>query len=239
MLDGLHIEGDWPGPMTIRRSWAKATARPWNDDLPNPMLKLERGGYAFLRDAARRLVETAGVPVYSPALYETTTRVWERAGFRAHVDLPVMERSILGGIEPPMGEIHGIEVPDLERLADLDSRCFEGFWRMSALGLQDALDATPRAVVLVAKSGREAVGYSLVGAQLTASFLQRIAVVPEHRRQGMATDLLHASILWAKGRGAQTMVLNVRSDNEGARELYARAGFSSPGSRLKVLEFDQ
>ena len=28
----LHVDGVWPGQVTLRRGWAKAVARPWNDD---------------------------------------------------------------------------------------------------------------------------------------------------------------------------------------------------------------
>jgi N-acetylglutamate synthase len=50
---------------------------------------------------------------------------------------------------------------------------------------------------------------------------------PEARRRGAATAVLHALAQWAEGRGAQRMYLQVEVTNDGARQLYTRAGFET------------
>jgi ribosomal-protein-alanine N-acetyltransferase len=58
-----------------------------------------------------------------------------------------------------------------------------------------------------------------------------IGVVPEARRRGLATDLLHALLTEARGRGATECFLEVREDNDGARAFYLREGFEQLGLR--------
>ena len=52
-----------------------------------------------------------------------------------------------------------------------------------------------------------------------------IGVVPQARRQGLATDLLHTLLTEARRRGAVECFLEVREDNDAARAFYAREGF--------------
>lgn len=48
---------------------------------------------------------------------------------------------------------------------------------------------------------------------------------PEARRRGAATAVLHALAQWAHSRGAARIYLQVEAMNDGARQLYTRAGF--------------
>lgn len=58
-----------------------------------------------------------------------------------------------------------------------------------------------------------------------------LAVVPEARRQGVATALLAGAIAAAREQAARTMVLEVAIGNTAARALYQRAGFVEAGRR--------
>jgi GNAT superfamily N-acetyltransferase len=50
---------------------------------------------------------------------------------------------------------------------------------------------------------------------------------PEARRRGAATAVLHALTRWAQERGATRTYLHVEATNDGARQLYTRAGFET------------
>jgi N-acetylglutamate synthase len=50
---------------------------------------------------------------------------------------------------------------------------------------------------------------------------------PEARRRGAATAVLQALAEWAHGRGATRLYLQVEATNDGARQLYTRAGFET------------
>jgi GNAT superfamily N-acetyltransferase len=232
----LRVEGSWPGPLTITAGWFKAKARPWNESVPDPMLRLERGGVDFLSSVTDRLEDLGASGVYSPALYRGATRVWRRAGFGDYADLNVMERPMDGG--PVAGNDDGIGIdadPDWEELLTIDRSAFEGFWGMSRLGLEEAHATNKSTALLVAHSGDRLGGYAIVGSQWGTAYLHRIAVRPEETGKGLGAALMKAAIDWGNHTGATTMILNVRSENTRARRLYERLGFTDTGTSLEVL----
>jgi len=56
-------------------------------------------------------------------------------------------------------------------------------------------------------------------------YVANLAVHPQWRRQGLATQLLEASEQQAKHWGFQQIYLHVLEDNHAARELYTRVGY--------------
>ncbi len=57
--------------------------------------------------------------------------------------------------------------------------------------------------------------------------LHALNVDPARRRQGLALNLVATMLEWGAERGATTAYLQVRSDNEGAIQLYQRLGFAT------------
>lgn len=55
--------------------------------------------------------------------------------------------------------------------------------------------------------------------------IQMLAVLPEARRQGIATRLIEHAADRARSKGLKRLVLDVIIDNEGARRFYEHAGF--------------
>ncbi len=202
-------------------------------------MRLIRGSHDFLGDASRQLVSLAIRDIFSPALYPVATRIWTRAGYEKHISLSVMERHLAGNITEPAHPVQPIVAPDWQALARVDRAAFTDFWRMSVSGLAEAMKATPRSALFQIEEEEHVVGYAIVGTQLTVSFLQRVAVLPTRSGEGLGTALIRASMLWARERGARTMVLNVRPDNMRAADVYEREGFARTGTSLHVLRFGQ
>jgi ribosomal-protein-alanine N-acetyltransferase len=61
--------------------------------------------------------------------------------------------------------------------------------------------------------------------------LQRIAVDPGHRRDGVATRLLDEVVRLARADGAARVLLEVREDNAGALAFYGATGFAEIARR--------
>jgi [ribosomal protein S18]-alanine N-acetyltransferase len=83
----------------------------------------------------------------------------------------------------------------------------------------------PTVRYLVAEEGDDVVGHAVVSVVADISELQRIAVDPFHRRDGLATRLLDEVVVLARDEGADRLLLEVREDNHGAIAFYAARGF--------------
>ena len=235
MNGAFRVEGEWPSSITFTRGWSKATARPWNNEASDGFIRLERGRADFLRAVTEKVAETCGGGVFSPALFGDATRIWVRAGYEEVRRLQVMERPLGVEIERERSKVKVAEPPPWDRLLEIDEAAFEGFWRMSIEGLQEASHSTATSVVLTAMDSDYVGGYAIVGSQWGTAYLQRIAVDPASEGKGIGTDLVRAAVAWARSTPAATIVLNVRSSNTRAIALYERCGFRSTGVSLRIL----
>ncbi|HET7196448.1 MAG TPA: ribosomal protein S18-alanine N-acetyltransferase [Nocardioides sp.] len=94
-----------------------------------------------------------------------------------------------------------------------------------ALVAEGVVGELPTVRYLVAQEGDEVVGHAVVSVVADISELQRIAVDPFHRRDGLATQLLDGVVALARDEGAGRLLLEVREDNHGALAFYAARGF--------------
>lgn len=236
MPPAIQTEGSWPGEVVLRRGWSRGTARQWNPLINAGALRLHRGNSSFLSEATEWVAQAAGGPVLSPALYPTAVRIWERSGYRELLALNVMEKAVRPVAEGPEWITTTVE-PDFDALERVDRTAFDRFWHMGAGGLVEAFSATPRSVVIEARREGNLLGYAMIGSQAGSCFVQRVAVEPTSRGQGLGSAMLDRSEAWAGRSGAATMILNVRPDNDQARTLYKRHGFTDTVTKLKVLTY--
>ena len=99
--------------------------------------------------------------------------------------------------------------------------------------------AADGAAVFVAQAGAEPVGLSSVYQlknhrteifRRPIAYITSVYVVPERRRQGLATRLTQACVYWARAHGCQ--VVRLRTSPMG-REVYTRMGFT-PSDELEL-----
>ena len=230
----MRVDGVWPDPITLSAGWFRARARPWNEEVSEPIVRLDRGGPEFLISVVDRLTDFGFTTVYSPALFPSSTRVWRRAGFTEYAGLDIMERALTPGSSAPDSEVSVVAEPDWEQVLDIDRAAFEGFWGMSKHGLQDAY-VTNKNSVLLTIGQPVARAYVLLGAQWGVAYLHRIAVRPEDEGTGLGRAVLTAALDWGYRVGARTMVLNVRPENARAKRFYERSGFVDTPTQLHVL----
>lgn len=63
--------------------------------------------------------------------------------------------------------------------------------------------------------------------------ISNVAVLPEYRGQGIASDLLETVLIQGRSLGAQDFTLEVRAGNTAAIALYERYGFVIEGIRRR------
>jgi ribosomal-protein-alanine N-acetyltransferase len=113
-----------------------------------------------------------------------------------------------------------------EALARLHARAFAGQGRgWSAAEFADLI-ASPLCCLCAGPHG-----FALVRVVAGEAELLTIVTDPDHRRQGIAADVLRQVEVAAVGRGALDQFLEVAADNAAARALYADAGYIQIGQR--------
>jgi len=89
---------------------------------------------------------------------------------------------------------------------------------------------------IVARIGRHVVGYADLMFVLDEAHITNIAVHPDHRRGGVATQLLLDLARVAIDRGCESWTLEVRASSTGAQALYRSFGFAPAGVRKAYYE---
>lgn len=112
---------------------------------------------------------------------------------------------------------------DLGALSDIESACFAGDAWSPALVESELLGETRS--VLLASDENNVIGYCSVRVVDGVADLQRIAVLPDARRQGLGCELLEELLAKATGLGATRILLEVAASNEAAIGLYESFGF--------------
>ena len=122
------------------------------------------------------------------------------------------------------------EEKDLPAMAEIERRCFHTPW--SEESLRDDLTGNPLSVymVLEAESG-DVAGYMSLWRILDEGHINNVAVLPEYRRRGGASEMLEFMLKYSEKNGISSHTLEVRVSNEGARGLYRKFGFKEAGVR--------
>lgn len=114
---------------------------------------------------------------------------------------------------------------DADALASLEALAFGGkSW--GANNVKESFVASRVTVLFGGESEAEPLGFAVWRDLGTEAELLTVGVVPAARRQGLGAALLDAVLEAARGAGARRFFLEVAADNDGARLLYERAGFS-------------
>ncbi len=121
----------------------------------------------------------------------------------------------------------GLREEDLPLLAAAEAACFSDPWPIEAF----QSEMRDPYFYLLAFEGEELVGYVGGMSLYETCDLNNIAVLPRHRRRGIAARLLEAFMAEARARGAEQMLLEVRESNLPAIGLYERYGFKPYGKR--------
>lgn len=121
-----------------------------------------------------------------------------------------------------MAQCHVSQIADLERL------CFNDPWSENSIAseLNNKLSHW-----LVALDGEKVIAY--VGSQtvLGETDMMNIAVHPDYRKRGIATELIQELINALNERNSHSLMLEVRESNDPAKELYLKMGFELVGIR--------
>ena len=84
--------------------------------------------------------------------------------------------------------------------------------------------------------GRKIIGFSVSRMAADEAEILSIAVAKTHRGRGLSNSLLLTHLGHLAGRGIRTVFLEVEENNQPARRLYGRAGFTVAGRRERYYQ---
>ena len=121
-----------------------------------------------------------------------------------------------------------MERAHLPQAAELERQCFSDPWTEAQLAGE--LDNELLSLSAAVGEDGTVLGYAEVRVILDEGTLERIAVAPRYRRQGIAEALLDAYIQYGREHLA-FLTLEVRASNQAAIALYEKHGFEQAGLR--------
>jgi GNAT superfamily N-acetyltransferase len=117
----------------------------------------------------------------------------------------------------------------------VDADAFQDFWRLDAVGLEEALRATPVSRLRVIRRPG-VVAYAVSGRAGRHGYLQRLAVDPGEQAGGLGRTLVIDTLTWLRRRDVTSALVNTQRTNERALTLYERLGFVHEPHGLTVLQ---
>jgi ribosomal-protein-alanine N-acetyltransferase len=127
-------------------------------------------------------------------------------------------------------EIRRLTQRDLEAIDRIERRSYRTPWSRSMFASELSKPSSVSLGAYDAENG-ELVGYLVISRYVDAWHVMNVAVVPERRRQGIASTLFDRLFEVTASDGRRGYTLEVRISNKAAIKLYERLGFQSRGVR--------
>ena len=135
-------------------------------------------------------------------------------------------RSVAPAVSRTLRRARAADLPDV---AALERVCYPDPWPASSFA---SLPDNPRVFFVVMRDLNDRLtGYAIAWHVMDEGELANLAVAPDARRQGIASELLDAVLEDARERGTAQVFLEVRESNSAARALYSARGFDEVGRR--------
>lgn len=124
--------------------------------------------------------------------------------------------------------IRSISKRDTKQLAELDKVCFAVPWSEQAF-----IDETENELAnyIIAEDNGAVIGYVGYWKVVDEGHITNIAVSPDYRRKGIASEMLSRIIKSAYDDNLYLLTLEVRKSNIAAQKLYEKFGFEPLGER--------
>jgi ribosomal-protein-alanine N-acetyltransferase len=117
---------------------------------------------------------------------------------------------------------------DAARLAQLHGESFHRGWGEAEF---EAMLAERNTLLHRLRIGRKITGFAVSRIAADEAEILSIAVAASHRGRGLSRNLLLTHLGHLAGRGVRSVFLEVEENNQPARRLYERAGFTVVGRR--------
>lgn len=129
--------------------------------------------------------------------------------------------------------IRGINHDDLDQIIEIERKCFSIPW--SKVSYEKELE-NKLAYYQCAEESGIILGYMGMWRILNECHITNVAVLPQYREKGVATNLINKMIEICKCSEITQMTLEVRESNIPAINLYKKFGFLVAGKRPRYYQ---
>lgn len=221
----------WPGdPATVQLLLVDHRVLPSESEVTEILEKIRARGAGRVR---------------SGVLFPAAAQMFSELGFRTADSLALLELSRtrltalthnpVGGSKNrvgPIGIFHRAQV------VAVDQAAFGPMWGYDRHAILSMRSATPLFRARCVRRERRVAGYLMAGIGDRTGYIQRLAVSPQHRRAGIANDLVHDSLIWMSEHSVTSVLVNTGVHNEAALRLYQELGFEMRPEVLTVAELE-
>jgi ribosomal protein S18 acetylase RimI-like enzyme len=197
---------------------------------------------AFVADCLEWLRTQGYRSVVTSALSPAECQGFLQSGFDLQEELDLLSHDLRGlptWPRPRARRLRRARRRDRPAVIEVDALAFQPFWCLHQGGLEEALAATPSVRFRVAGPRRGTLsGYAITGRGGDTGYLQRLAVHPATRGQGMGRALVVDALAWLRRTGAARAMVNTQRTNDSAHALYEACGFRLLPEGLSVLARD-
>lgn len=127
-----------------------------------------------------------------------------------------------------------LTVDDLDEVAVIEAASFSAPWPTSAYATELTTNRLARYVG--ARLNGSLIGFGGIWLMVDEAHVTTMAVLPAHRRSGIASALLLVLLQEARRGGARVATLDVRVSNHDAQRLYRAFGFVEVGRRVRYYD---
>ena len=126
-------------------------------------------------------------------------------------------------------KLRGYVPADLDALVALDDLCFEPPFRFPRASMRRFAEAKNAQVTLAESPAGTLAGFCILHIEAAvrnpAGYIVTLDVAPEHRRQGVAGELMERAESQAQAAGCVAVALHVFPGNAAAIRFYERRGY--------------
>ena len=119
---------------------------------------------------------------------------------------------------------------DIDAIARVENACFSIPWSIDAIK-HEICENKLADFMIACDEENNIVGYIGIWTLLDECQINKIAVIPEKRKNGIGKAILNHVLEFTRDIGVKNWYLEVRESNKAAQALYRSAGFSSVGTR--------